>query len=134
MAAASANLSRCRSASSFSIASRSSLLRRPTARGLYFNVGLAGSPGPPGAGVFAAGPMLPDGVRFFKDCSRWTGGLLAEGPALAFSPGAGVAEFELGSVAFVRRFAAAADAPRRGAALGGMVCDRSCFQSLYVYF
>ena len=74
--------------------------------------------------------MLPDGVRFFNDCSRWTGGLLADGPALAFSPGAGVAEFELGSEAFVRLFAAAADAPRRGAALGGMLCGWLCAQVL----
>ena len=51
-----------------------------------------------------------------------------------FSPGVGVAEFELGSEAFVRWFAAAADAPRRGAALGGMLGDLLCVQSLCVYF
>lgn len=118
IAAASANRSACRSASSFSIASRSSLLRRPTARGLYFSVGFEGSPGPVPALGPGPGPMLPEGLRFLRDCNRCTG-------ARVVVPGAGLAEvlgvgLEPDSPPLLFR-AGADDAPRLGPALGGIM-------------
>ena len=114
------------------MASRSSLLRRPTARGLYFSVGLAGSPGAAGApGGFAAGPMLPEGVRFLSDWRRWTGARPeADGPGVGVweSPvvvalGAGLGEAVVDALA---RLAAPAGAPRRGAPFGGMMGGCGC--------
>lgn len=89
--------------------SRSSLLRRPTARGAYFRAGFAGSPlvggfdadAAPEAGVGrgvgrgaevgvarAEGVMLPVGVGFLRLCRRWTPGRF-EGPGVGVGVGVG---------------------------------------------
>ena len=146
MAATSANRSRFRSASSFSIASRSSLLRRPTARGLYFSIGFVGSPFPGvvAAGVLAGGPMLPEGVRFFRVCRRCTGARVDGVPTAVDGWGVDAADpvgvFDAASLVVCRgavpspppppppppppRPATAAAAAPRRTDLGGMIAQR----------
>lgn len=74
------------------MASRSSLVRRVADRGPYLRTGFVGPPSSSRGGGPPLGPMLPPGVRLFRDCNRWTGGrvegVVDEDPASVEFPGA----------------------------------------------
>lgn len=105
------------------------MLRRPTARGLYFSVGFAGSPGPAGPGVAeprAAGAILPVGAVFLRDWRRWTGWrvpLAPPGVAVVVVVGRDASGVAVLGCLVVDDEAEDA-APLLGGALGGMV---DCF-------
>ncbi|KAL3708829.1 hypothetical protein TMatcc_002617 [Talaromyces marneffei ATCC 18224] len=111
MASASDNRCRFLSASSSSIASRSSFVRRLADRGANLRAGLVGPPSSSRESDPPLGPMLPPGVLLFRDCNRWTGGRVE-----------GVVDEEATSVEFagaVSRSPGRLAAPRP-AALGGI--------------
>lgn len=115
------------------MASRSSLVRRVADRGPYLSTGFVGPPSSSRGSGPPLGPMLPPGVRLFRDCNRWTGGRVE-----------GVADDEAASVELagaVSRSLGLLAAPRP-AALGGIsavrplnveirngVCDSQCYQT-----